>query len=189
MYLLAIIFLTSSCQQNQQSNSEIGQIYNQKINQITSNDVDENLKKQLNEYNNALYGNNSNPRRVLNFIYSDVFTYLKDQNPNNYSEEMVISLLNEPVLQLKKMAKENNLKYKMRVGDIVQRVSEGYKLIYKVEIYLDMEYGMEKHTTGDKILGVSLDNGKNWKFLEITPETTPVILRMKFSNNTISKIM
>lgn len=68
MCLLTLIILTSSCQQNQQSNSEIGQISYQKMNPITSNDVDENLKKQLNAYNTALHGNNSNPKKLLKSI-------------------------------------------------------------------------------------------------------------------------
>lgn len=167
LYLTILILFVSSCNQNSTGKTELGESFN--AHKKISNAADKNLKDQLKEYNNALHGEPSRPQKVLDFIYSDSFTYLKNQNPSTYSEEMVIRLFNEPVKQLKKMAKENNVKYSTRVGDIIQRVNQGNKLIYKVEIFLDMEYGMEKHTTGDKILGISLDAGENWKFLEINP--------------------
>ncbi|UZH56331.1 hypothetical protein JRG66_05560 [Salinimicrobium tongyeongense] len=187
IYLAALLLFITSCQQNGSTNPEIGQLSHASA-KIPSN-VEKNLKTQLGEYNHALHGEDSNPEKVLEFIYSDTFTYLKNQHGNNYSKEMVISLFNEPVKRLKAMARENNVTYSTRVGEIVHKVNEGNKLIYTVEIFLDMEYGMEKHTTGDKILGISLDNGKIWKFLEINPNSTAQILGMKFSDNTIKKVL
>lgn len=186
-YLMILVLFISSCQQGTRNKTEIGQFSNNA--KSIKNDADQKLKDQLKAYNDALHGDQSNPERVLDFIYDDVFIYLKKQNPDTYSKEMVISLFNEPVKRLKEMSRENNVIYNTSIGDIVQRVSEGNKLIYKIEIFLNMEYGLEKHSTGDRILGISLDSGQNWKFLEITPNTTPDILGMRFSPETINEVM
>lgn len=187
LYMTVLILFVSSCKQNNSSNVDPGPL--SYVSSEISIDAEQNLKDQLKEYNDALHGEPSRPERVLDFIYSDSFTYLERQNPRTYSKEMVISLFNEPVKQLKKMARENNVTYNTRVGEIVQKVNEGKRLIYKVELFLDMEYGIDKHTTGDKILGISLDGGENWKFLEINPESTPEILSIKFSKTTIDKVI
>lgn len=188
-YLLFLSFMILSCQQNTNTKKqESGE--HTTVNKVESSiQIDENLKNQLKEYNEAMHGANPNPERVLDFIYSDTFTYLKNENPNNYSKEMVIKLFNEPATKLREMATKNNIDYSSRVGEITKKVNEGNKLIYKVQIFLDMKYGMEKHTTGDEILGISLNNGKNWKFLEFDPATTPQILKIKFSDKTIRTII
>jgi len=150
--------------------------------------IEKNLKNQLNEYLIAFNG--GDPDKAVSYCYPDMFVYLKQKYPVEYSMEAIKeSCIREPVRNMKRMMEEKNVTYEFKIGEITKRIDLGTDKIYIVVTSLIAKRDLDEITMGDKIVAISNDNGQNWTFMQKNPESTPPVLKMKFSQEVVRQVM
>lgn len=160
-------------------------LFQNAFSQNSSNIEEKNLKTDLNKYTSALH--DQNIEELRKYLYSDMFLYLKNEYPEDYNEEFMREVLNN-FISLFIEAKKQGFSLNTRTGKVIQLLEEKNKKIYLIELFLDGEKGLKKITTGSYVLGISLDNGKNFQFLSYDEELAPAVLKYQFSPSSIAKI-
>lgn len=185
--IIGFVILTASCNY-QPNNSSTNQKESTII--IDNGDnatIDSILKVQIKEYLTAFNG--GDPETAISYCYPDMFVWLKQQYPEEYSIETVKEMFREPIREMKKMAREKNLTYDFEIGKITKRIETGTDKLFTVVVSIIAKKDFDEIKMGDEIIAISIDNGENWKFIQKDPETAPDILRMKYSQDIVNQIM
>ncbi|MBI4947124.1 MAG: hypothetical protein HY840_12070 [Bacteroidetes bacterium] len=91
---------------------------------------------------------------------------------------------------MKIFAKEKKLQYEFEIDSVINKVNYKSNKIYTIAIYVNAKWGMKKYSSGQNIVAISNDCGKNWKFFAIDDRETALgILKMKFPQNIIDKVL
>jgi hypothetical protein len=187
LILIGFVILIASCNY-QPNNSSTNQRESVIISDTTDNTaIDSNLKIQIKEYLTAFNG--GDPETAISYCYPDMFVWMKQQYPNEYSIEAVKEMFREPIREMKKMAREKKLTYDFEIGKITKRIEVGSDRLYTVVVSIIAKKDFDEIKMGDEIIAISIDDGKNWKFIQKDPETAPDILRMKYSDDIVNQIM
>jgi hypothetical protein len=178
-YVILLLALTS-CNNNpiRDENKEVS---------VTENFAEKNLKTQLNDYLVTLNGNN--PENAMDYVYPDVFVYMKAKFPDDYSDEMMQEVLTSTMTKMKKLTTQKKVTYNLSVGDITSKISDGNSRIFIVLANVNVKKGLDTHTFGQRTVSISNDRGKNWKFMELDNEMAKPILKMKFSDEIVDAVM
>lgn len=187
MISIATTLLVSCIQDKQNQNSDNnGSVV---IDTVGNAIAEKNLKSQLREYLIAF--NTGDPDKALYYIYPDIFEYMKQQYPDEHIniQEVKDSLFIEPIRKMKKLVKEKKISYEFEIGDIIKKVNYETNRIYFVTTYVNAKINLDKHSMGGEVIAISNDNGQNWKFVENDPETITGILKMRFPQDIIDKII
>lgn len=184
---IAAAFLMSCGQNQQNQNSDNnGSVV---IDTVGNAIAEKNMKLQLKEYLVAF--NTGDPDKALYYIYPDIFEYMKQQYPDEQinMQEIKDSLFTEPIRKMKKLVKEKKIEYEFEVGEITKRVNYHESKLYVVITYVNAKIGLDKHSMGGEVVAISNDNGDNWKFVQNDPESISDILKLKFPQNIIDKLL
>lgn len=185
--LLTTILLISCVQNqhNQQSDNSTNIVMDTTGNAI----AEKNLKSQLREYLVAF--NTGDVDKALYFTYPDIFEYIKQQYPDVKvnMQEIKDSLFIEPLKMMKKLVKEKKIKYEFEVGNITKKVSYKDSKLYMVITYVNSKIGLDKNSMGGEVIGISNDNGVNWKFVQNDPKMIQGVLSLKFPRNIIDSLL
>lgn len=184
---IAAAFLIS-CGQNQQ-NQKYDNNGSVLIDTVGNAIAEKHLKSQLREYLVAF--NTGDPDKALYYIYPDIFQYLKQQYPDEQinMQEIKDSLFIEPIRKMKKLVKEKKITYEFEIGDITKKVNYKTSKIYIVITYVNAKVNLDKHSMGGEVVAISEDNGQNWKFVQNDPESIKGILKMRFPQDIIDKLL
>jgi hypothetical protein len=189
---LLIISITAaflvSCGQNQQSQNSDNNV--SVVMDTLGNAVSEkNMKSQLKDY--LIAYNTGDPDRALYYIYPDIFEYFKQQYPDEQinMQEIKDSFFIEPIKKIKKIVKEKKIEYALEVGEITKKVNYNESKLYVVITYINAKNGLNKHSIRGEVVAISNDNGENWKFVENEPEFIQDILKIKFPQYIIDKLL
>lgn len=158
------------------------------IAQMSNSQIDQNMKDQLNQYQNALMSGDID--LAYTFFYSKAMDYLKSEFPNenideNYIKEKVLKLGYE---MIKSMNEKANTNFKYLVKDVACRYSQNNILIYLINTSLDGTVNGVNRTVPTKTVGISEDKGKSWKFLTQDEETKPMLTK-EFGLEMANRIM
>lgn len=157
------------------------------IAKISNDSIENNLKSQLKEYLTAFYG--EDPETAIRYCYPDMFIWMKKNLPDDYNMDLVKDVFRETVRDIKRSAIKNNLTIKFEVGEITKKIDLETDKLYTVVVYFIAKKKFDEVKTGGEVIGISNDNGLNWKFLDKSPESAPDILRMKFNESIVNQIM
>lgn len=189
MYLLIVLAFMSSCVQNP---PQIGKT-NRNLSSpnsiilLSNSTIEKKLIEQLTEYLSSING--GNPDIAISYCYPDMFIYLKQQYPDEYSIELVKESFKELINDMKKSSKERDITYSFKVGDITRRIDLGKDKIYGIMTSVVAKKGFEEISAGGEVIAVSNDNGLNWKFIQKDTISTVPILSYKFTNEVIQLVM
>jgi len=165
---------------------------------IGKNQMEKNIMSQINTYQKALFRGDIDG--ASSYLYPDAITYFRKHYPKDFTDKDIIKSfykdMSETLVKMGKEYKNHGIDIEMLVCDI-DRIIETEKAILCVfgltmQMYNESAKG-EKYihvvpTKDDYTVSVSFNNGKNWYFLALNDET-PNILRLKFSNDIITKVM
>ncbi len=185
--IIGFVILITSC--NYQTNNTST---NQKestiiIDNTDNSTIDSILKVQIKEYLTAFNG--GDPETAISYCYPDMFVWMKQQYPEEYSIEAVKEMFREPIREMKKMAKEKKMYYDFEIGKITKRIETDTDKLFTVVVSVIAKKDFDEIKMGDEIIAISTDNGENWKFIQKDPEIAPEILRMKYSQDIVNQIM
>lgn len=182
---VALLVSCGQSQQNQHSDNN-GRVLMDTIGNALA---EKNLKSQLREYLIAV--NTGDPDKALYYIYPVVFEYLKQQYPDEQFniQEIKDSVFIEPIKKMKKFFKEKKIVYEFKVGEITRKVNYNDNKLYMVITYVNSKVGLDKLSMGGEVIAISNDNGVNWKFVQNDPESIAGILKMKFPQNIVDKLL
>jgi len=150
--------------------------------------AEKNFKIQIKEYVVAFH--NGDADVALNYIYPDLFEYFRLQYPDQDMDIQTFkdSVFIEPMKKVKEMANDKEIEFEFEIGDITKKVQfEKYKL-YMVVNRINAKMGLDNHSFGEEVIGISDDGGVNWKFIANDPETLSGILRLRFPKHVIDKL-
>ncbi|MDD3893258.1 MAG: hypothetical protein PHE03_13250 [Bacteroidales bacterium] len=187
LIIIAFVILTASCNyqpKNSSTNKNESTII---IDNVDNTTIDSILKVQIKEYLTAFNG--GDPETAISYCYPDMFVWMKQQYPEEYSIEAVKEMFREPIREMKKMAREKNLTYDFEIGKITKRIEIGTDKLFTVVVSIIAKKDFDEIKMGDEVIAISVDNGENWKFIQKDPETAPEILRMKYSEDIVNQIM
>ena len=165
---------------------------------IGQNQVEKNLMSQIDTYQKALLRGDIDG--AASFLYPDAITYFRRFYPQDFTDNAIIREfykdMSETVVKMIQEYKNNGIDIEMIVVDI-ERIIETNNAIFSVfgltmQMYNEGAKG-EKYihvspTSEDYTVGISFNKGQNWSFIALN-EDTPNILRLKFSNEIITKVM
>lgn len=177
--LLLAVSCTSSTNINEEQANVVGD--------TSGTEIEKKLKSQLNEYLVAING--GDPDKAINYIYPDVFVYMQQQYPNDFSIERIKDEMREPVRKMKKLVEQKRVAYDFEIGDFTRKIDLGKDKIYTMIVSINGKMGLNKHTLGQEIISISNNGGKDWKFMELKNEMVKPILLMKFSSSTVDKVL
>ena len=84
---------------------------------------------------------------------------------------------------------KSGLEIEFKIGDIIKRIDLGQDKIYMIVTSIKGKKGYDEYSLGDVTIAISNNNGKDWKFLAREEESTPPIIRMKYSEEIVQEIM
>ncbi len=148
--------------------------------------IEKNLRLQLNEYLLAI--NQGDADAALKYIYPDVFVYVKRQYPEDYDLERIKGQMRESMSKMKATVRAQKLTYVIHMGEITNRVTTGKYTIYTIVVRITSKKGLDVISFGEEVIAITEDNGIDWRFISSSDITGP-ILRLKFSKETVSRIL
>ncbi len=184
--IIGFVILTISCN-NQPNNFSTNQKETTIIADKSDNAIiDSTLNVQIIEYLTAFNGGDT--ETVISYCYPDMFVWMKQQYPKGYSIEAVKEAFREFLGKMEEV-KEKNYIVDYEIGKINKRIETENHIIFTVEVSLVAKKGSDVIKNVDEIIAISIDYGKNWKFIQKDPEMSPNILRIKYSQDIIDQIM
>ena len=194
--LLIVIFMIS-CKQTTSNNDEIkvSKEFSESILKIEltqSDDLskDKFLYAQMDEYMRSIL--NGNLDIVADYSYPDIQVWIDEKYPNmvNNREDFKKVFL-EPMKKINELTKDKETKVEYEVGDITKRLHsvEGDTMVYLIVSSIIIKHKFEEIKNGDENVAVSFDGGKKWKLMIKDEEMTREILRYKFSDESINKLL
>ncbi|NQU32468.1 MAG: hypothetical protein HQ521_04475 [Bacteroidetes bacterium] len=150
-------------------------------------EIEQIMVKQLNGYLTAFTQGDSDI--AISYIYPGMFDLMKKEFPDEYSPEIMKEILSKPIEDLKKMQKEKNVKFVYEIGEITRRVNYGNDMLLTIVVRVKMKNGLDDISTGDEIIAISLDKGQTWKFLQLDKEISPKVLRLKYPESIVNKVI
>lgn len=154
------------------------------------NKMEENMLKQFASYTSALlHGDFDN---VSHYQYKDAIKYYRKYYPGKSDDSIMrvfFASVSDEMIQTTNKYKGYGVNIDFIVSRILRKVSQGDDVIYVFEIVLNtVGKKLQLYTTPDKTIAVSTNKGKNWAFNAVN-EDTPNVLRIRFSENMIDKVM
>ena len=162
------------------------------------NKIEQNIMNQTSTYSKALLRGDIDG--AISFLYPDVTTYFKRYYPEEFTTEEINKELtkqsSEDAIKLTQSYINYGMSLELLVCDKPTIIDAGTALLCTFPITTQVcneEAKGEKcfhsiPTDEDYIVGVSFNNGQNWTFFARNSDT-PNILRLRFSNDVINKIM
>ncbi len=205
-YVLLLTLVIFSCNNNQHnsSSSDKGATlfstvqdsvsegwYNETLTPYTGKDkAEKNMISQMNTYNNALFRGDIDNASL--YIYPDGIKYYRKYYPE-ISDKAIIQTIYKDVSEMYQTLKttydKKGIDYNIIVSNITNRVEDREYIIITFEAVSVLTQGEKRiHDNPETNIGVSHNKGKNWTFLALIDDT-PNILRMRFDEETINKIM
>lgn len=181
-----VAILLFSCGQNQ-TNEQSDNSGNVVVDTTGTALAEKNLKSQLREY--LVTYNGGDVDKAITYIYPDVFAYMKQLHPNDYDIESVKEEMREPMRKMKKLVQQKKVTYDFEIGAFTSKVDLGEDKIYTIIANINAKAGLNKHSIGQEIVSITNNNGRDWKFIELKNEMTEPILKMKFSDETVEKVL
>lgn len=165
--------------------------YNETLTPYSGKDkAEKNMISQMNTYNSALFRGDIDNASL--YIYPDVIKYCRKYYPQLPDKEIIQTLykdVSEMYKTLETHYDKKGLNYSIIISNIINRVAHKEHIIITFNITGVLTQG-EKciHDNPETNIGISSNRGKNWTFLALTDDT-PNILRMRFNEEIINKIM
>ena len=154
---------------------------------LIETDIEQNLRSQLTLYLDAFLKGNVD--EAFHHIYPDMLLWLKRDNPDSFSIADAKKFFKDLTVDLRLLEEQKGFKTNYELGDIVHRVDLGSEKIYTILTSLNAKKDMHEIRMGGEIIAITIDNGKTWKFIQKDADTSPEILRIRFSNSIVEKIM
>jgi hypothetical protein len=148
--------------------------------------MEKNLRYQLTEY--LLAVNEGNADAALKYIYPDVFVYMKKQYPEDFNIDRIKKQMRESLGKMKASVKQQKLTYSIKIGEITNRVTSGTYTIYTIVVRITSKKGLDEASFGEEVISITGNRGVDWTFVSTSDITAP-ILNIKFSQETVSKIL
>lgn len=189
LFSLVSLVIIYSCVQNNEPKNVLSTEKETtiRVDTVGNQEIEKNLKDQLNNYLVAFNG--GDPDIAISYCYPDMFVWMKQQFPAEYSMDFVKETFKKPVREMKKMVKEKKLSFEFKIGEITRRIDLGKDKIYTIVVSVIVKKDFDEISMGDEVVAITIDNGMNWKFIQKDPETTPDILKMKFSQSVVQQVM
>ena len=147
------------------------------------------LKTQLQEYLTAFSGGNLD--KVFYYIYPNALKYLIQQYPERYPNMGAAKdSFSSPILKLKKIMKQNpDYRMDFEIGELTKKIKYKTAKLYMVNMYGSLKINLKTQAVKEEVIGISYDDGDNWKFLNNDSEETNGILNMEFPQSAISELL
>ena len=149
----------------------------------TSDQAEINLLADINSYFECIKNNNT--ENALNFIYPEVFTYLKENSElnNNQIKNELVNIFSES--SNSKTLSEFRPTF---INDkFLSFVKYNNNFIYVVHFYLFGQKESDYYSLGGEYVAISNNNGQNWKFIAMS-DITQSILQKEFPLTVINKL-
>ena len=149
---------------------------------------EETVLVQLRDYYNSLL--NGNVTKVTYYLYPVLFDWLDKEfsTDSEYSKEAYVTTFVDEMVRMKKFAESENYEFGMSIGEITKTIHYNEKIIFLVDAYMYVKRDNSKREVKSVIVCISVDKGKNWKFIE-KEEGTDKVLSMAFPQEVIDDIM
>lgn len=162
-----------------------------KISEVQGSDKTEiNLLSQLNTYNKALLRGDIDNAKI--YLYSDAIRYFRKYytklGDDEIAEEFFKSVSDEYQATIQ-VLEEKGVIVELLPISLIKKISDGNNLIYLIDTSLTAyNEKVSIYTSPETILGISINQGKNWTFITRNSDS-PNILRFRFNENVINQIM
>lgn len=149
----------------------------------TSNKAEIKLLEDINSYFESIQNNNT--ENAFNYIYPEVFTYLKENSKlnNNQIKDELVNIFGE--------YSNSNTLNEFRATCINDKflsfVKYNDNLIYVVHFYLFGKKESDYFSFGGEYVAISNNNGQNWKFIAMS-DITQSILQKEFPLTVINTL-
>lgn len=149
----------------------------------TSNKAEIKLLKDINNYFECI--KNDDTDKALNYIYPDVFNYLKENSKlnSNQIKSQLINIFGES----SNSKTINEFKSTIITDKFISNVKYKNNYIYVVHFCLFGKKQLDYYSFGGEYVAISTNNGKDWKFVAMS-DITPSILQKKFSLSVINEL-
>lgn len=145
------------------------------------------MKSQLTDYLEAFNGGDVD--KAVSYCYPDMFRYLQDSYPQEYSLEFVKKEFRKMLMDFNNENKLNNVKVEFELGEIIKRLETDSDILVVIVTKVKSKKGYDEIIMGGEVLAISSDEGDNWKFIQKDTETTSKVLKYRFSQESITQIM
>jgi hypothetical protein len=159
---------------------------------VGKNKTEKNIMSQIASYNNALLRGDING--AASYLYPDAITYFKKYYPDSFTDDDIVKEFYKPLSDAAISLNGMDIEFIVCKIDKIIETNRGILCVFRIttQTYCETDQGEKySHSTPidkDYIVGISFNKGQNWFFMAIN-EDTPNILRLKFSNDIITKVM
>ncbi len=159
---------------------------------VLSQDIQTNLRTQLNEYLVAF--TQGDTERAVNYIYPDLFVWMEKKAKNEgykYGLEDMKKDFAESLAEMNRIISQTPKKVKFfwSLEDLEKIAEVNNYIIYICKTSLIGKIENEEIKLGDVTVCISSDRGITWRFLNRDDENCPEILRIRFADSIVQKVM
>lgn len=155
------------------------------------NKVERNMLSQFSSYNSALLS--ADVDNAAHYQYPDAAKYFRRFYPGKSDKEITKAFFQEVSGMLREAARkfaEHGTSMNIVASKLHRKVEQGDAIIYVFDTVIN--YGNKKlklHSTPELTVAISLNGGKNWTFNTMNDENVPNMLRLRFSDEVVDRVM
>lgn len=157
-----------------------------------SQDIQTNLRTQLNEYLVAF--TKGDTERAVSYIYPDLFVWMEKKASTEgykYSPEDMKKDFAESLAEMNRVLSQTpkRVNFYWSLENLKKIADLNNFIIYVCKTSLVGKIDNDEIKLGDVTVCISSDKGRTWKFLNRDDENCPEILKMRFPDSIVQKVM
>jgi len=187
-FLVLLLFISCHFVQKEykdESNSDI------ELDSSNKKFLDSTFYVDYNAYIKAFLNGDANT--AFNYLHPSIFEYFKKEYPNEIQVEDDVKqlFLEKPYKDKLQVLKNKGVKFDFKIDTPLKVISSENLIFIVAKTHLIFSKGLDEISSGEKMIGVSSDRGRSWKFIQSSNniELTSKILKTISKSIDVDKIL
>lgn len=185
LFILTVFFI--SCQENNNNNNTIKIVST--IPDSVNSTYDLNFKADLIKYLNAMFEGNSD--LAMSYIHPSIYQYFKNKYPEENIQESDIKeeFFKKPMKDQFRKQIDMGASIEFQIDSITQRIHHNNIDLFMAITHISTTVDMDKFSSGGKVIGISENNGENWRFIQYSGNASREVLLLLVPDYVIKELL
>lgn len=187
-FILFLLFISCNTGEREHNKNVFSEI---QIDSSNKRFIDSTFYSDYNSYMKAVFNNDANT--AFNYLHPSIFKYLKKEYPEEIQVEDDVKRLffENPYKERFQVLKNKGVKFDFKIDTPLKVISSENLIFIVAKTHLIFSKDLDEISSGEKLVGVSSNNGRNWKFIQLSNniELSGKILKTITKPSVVEKIL
>lgn len=130
--------------------------------------IDSTFRRDVNSYQRAVIDGKVNV--AAKYLHPAIYKYFKKEYPEEISTESDFHklIIKKPYKENFQKLQKKGLEFEFKIEPLSKIVVDEDIIFVVTNTHMITTKGLDKFSTGEKVIGISSDKGKNWQFINIS---------------------